>query len=111
MLAALATAGGELRVTGAAELRVKESDRITALVPACGRWARTPTSCPTGSTFAARARLTGGVVDAHDDHRLAMAFAIAALTASGPVTIEAPKPRPCRIRRFSTISTGCAREG
>ena len=33
VLAVLATAGGELRVTGASELRVKESDRITALIP------------------------------------------------------------------------------
>jgi 3-phosphoshikimate 1-carboxyvinyltransferase len=35
-------------------------------------------------------RLHGGVVDSFDDHRIAMAFAIGALFAEGPVTIERP---------------------
>ena len=76
-------------MTGAGELRVKESDRITrAGRPGCARSAPTPTNCPTAFTSAARGRLTGGMVHAHDDHRLAMAFAVAALAADGPVTIE-----------------------
>ncbi len=110
VLGALATAGGELRVTGAAELRVKESDRITALVAGLRALGADADELPDGFHIRGGRPLTGGVVDAHDDHRLAMAFAVAALTASGPVTIAAPTPRRCRIRRSSTISIGCARE-
>ncbi len=88
VLGALATAGGELRVTGAAELRVKESDRIAALVAGLRTLGADADELPDGFHIRGGRPLTGGVVDAHDDHRLAMAFAIAALTASGPVTIR-----------------------
>ena len=88
VLAALATAGGELRVTGAAELRVKESDRITALVTGLRAMGADADELPDGFHIRGRAPLAGGVVHAHDDHRLAMAFAIAGLMARGPVTIE-----------------------
>jgi 3-phosphoshikimate 1-carboxyvinyltransferase len=43
---------------------------------------------PDGFEVRASRRLRGGAVDAHEDHRLAMAFAIAALGASGPTTIH-----------------------
>ena len=88
VLAALATAGGELRVTGASELRVKESDRISALVEGLRALGADVDELPDGFHVRSGRRLTGGVVQAHDDHRLAMAFAIAGLTATGPVTIE-----------------------
>jgi 3-phosphoshikimate 1-carboxyvinyltransferase len=88
VLAALATAGGELRVTGASELRVKESDRITALVKGLRALGADAEELADGFHIRGRQALTGGVVHAHDDHRLAMAFAVAALTARGPVTIE-----------------------
>lgn len=88
VLAALATAGGELRVTGAAELRVKESDRITSLVAGLRALGADADELPDGFHIRSTRRLTGGLVDAHDDHRLVMAFAIAALAATGPVTIE-----------------------
>jgi 3-phosphoshikimate 1-carboxyvinyltransferase len=88
VLAVLATAGGELRVTGASELRVKESDRITALVQGLRTLGADANELPDGFHVRAGNRLTGGVVQAHGDHRLAMAFAVAGLTASEPVTIE-----------------------
>jgi 3-phosphoshikimate 1-carboxyvinyltransferase len=88
VLAVLATAGGELRVTGASELRVKESDRITALVQGLRNLGADADELPDGFHVRSGRRLTGGVVQAHGDHRLAMAFAIAGLTASEPVTIE-----------------------
>jgi 3-phosphoshikimate 1-carboxyvinyltransferase len=88
VLAALATAGGELRVTGAGELRVKESDRISALVEGLRALGADADELPDGFHIRSGRPLTGGVVHAHDDHRLAMAFAIAALAATGPVTIE-----------------------
>jgi 3-phosphoshikimate 1-carboxyvinyltransferase len=88
VLAVLATAGGELHVTGASELRVKESDRISALVKGLKTLGADADELPDGFHVRGRHRLTGGVVQAHGDHRLVMAFAIAGLTASEPVTIE-----------------------
>ena len=88
VLAVLAAAGGELHVTGASELRVKESDRITALVQGLKTLGADADELPDGFHVRSGHRLTGGVVQAHGDHRLAMAFAIAGLTASEPVTIE-----------------------
>jgi 3-phosphoshikimate 1-carboxyvinyltransferase len=88
ILAVLATAGGELRVTGASELRVKESDRITSLVNGLRTLGADAEELPDGFHVRARGRLTGGVVDAAGDHRLAMAFAVAGLMASAPVAID-----------------------
>jgi 3-phosphoshikimate 1-carboxyvinyltransferase len=87
VLAALATFGGGLSVSGAGELRVKESDRISALVGGLRAMGADADERPDGFTIRPTRRLTGGAVDAHGDHRLAMAFAIAGLGASGPTTI------------------------
>src|SRR5688572_21772495 len=84
VLGALATHGGELRVTGAGELRVKEGVRISALADGVRRMGGEIEEFADGFRVSGRRRLTGGEVDARHDHRLAMAFAIAALGASGP---------------------------
>jgi 3-phosphoshikimate 1-carboxyvinyltransferase len=89
VLAALATHGGELRVSGATELRVKESDRIAALANGLRRMGAAIDEAPDGFHVRGQRRLRGGEVDAENDHRLAMAFAIAALGATGPTTIHA----------------------
>jgi len=88
VLAALATHGGALSVTGAEELRVKESDRISALGEGLRRMGAEIDEQRDGFEVRATRRLRGGEVDAHNDHRLAMAFAVAALGASGPTTIH-----------------------
>jgi 3-phosphoshikimate 1-carboxyvinyltransferase len=88
VLAALATHGGELVVTGAEELRVKESDRISALADGLRRMGADIDERPDGFHVRGQRRLRGGEVDARHDHRLAMAFAIAALGATGPTTIH-----------------------
>ena len=88
VLGALATHGGELRVSGAGELRVKESDRISALADGLRRMGADIDEQPDGFHVRGRHRLRGGEVDARNDHRLAMAFAVAALGASGPTTIH-----------------------
>lgn len=86
-LAALACQAGRVTVRGAAELRVKESDRITSLADGLRRLGASIDERPDG--FHVRGgRLSGGTADALGDHRLAMAFSIAALGASGPSTIE-----------------------
>jgi len=87
VLAALATFGGGIDVRGAAELRVKESDRISALVGGLRAMGADADERPDGFVIRPRSPLAGGSVDAHGDHRLAMAFAIAALGATGPTRI------------------------
>lgn len=83
---AAACAQGVTVVTGAEELRVKESDRIAAMCDGLGTLgisaiARADGAVITGGT------LGGGVVDSKGDHRIAMSFAIAALRANDPITI------------------------
>jgi 3-phosphoshikimate 1-carboxyvinyltransferase len=82
-LAALATHGGGLSVTGAGELRVKESDRIADLVAGLRALGADAEEFEDGFRVSGGRRLTGGIADAAGDHRLAMAFAIAALGADG----------------------------
>jgi 3-phosphoshikimate 1-carboxyvinyltransferase len=86
-LAAMACCGGELLVTGAAELRVKESDRISALAAGIRAMGGDIDELPDGFHVHGARRLAGGHPDAVGDHRLAMAFAVAALAATGETTI------------------------
>ncbi len=92
-IAALAAHGGQVTVSGAAELRVKESDRIAVLVAGFRALGLDADERPdgfvvAGSRAAAGERPKGGVADARGDHRMAMAFAIAALAADKPSTID-----------------------
>lgn len=87
-LAALATFGGGLSVTGAGELRVKESDRIADLVRGLRALGADAEEWPEGFRIGCAGRLRGGEADAAGDHRLAMAFAVAALGAAGPSTLR-----------------------
>jgi 3-phosphoshikimate 1-carboxyvinyltransferase len=85
-LAAMMPEGRTFTVRGAAELRVKESDRISALAEGFRAMGASVDEFEDGFTLQARP-LTGGSVDAAGDHRLAMAFAIAATRAAGPTAI------------------------
>jgi 3-phosphoshikimate 1-carboxyvinyltransferase len=85
-LGALLPEGETMEVRGAAELRVKESDRIARLAQGLRALGASVEEFPDGFRIDARP-LTGGTADSAGDHRLAMAFAIAATGASGPTTI------------------------
>jgi 3-phosphoshikimate 1-carboxyvinyltransferase len=90
-IAALAAHGGRVAVSGAAELRVKESDRIAVLVAGLRALGLAAEERPDGFVVSGTAggrRPSGGVADARGDHRMAMALAIAALAAEGPSTID-----------------------
>jgi 3-phosphoshikimate 1-carboxyvinyltransferase len=87
-LAALATFGGSMAVTGAGELRVKESDRISALIAGLRAMGADADEFADGFAIRGSRQLLGGHVDARHDHRLAMSFAIAALGASQPTEIH-----------------------
>ena len=85
-LAAMMPAGHSLVVRGARELRVKESDRISSLAAGFRAMGSEVEEFDDGFRLVARP-LQAAEVDAVGDHRLAMAFAIAATRAAGPVTI------------------------
>lgn len=85
-LAVMLPAGQTFSVRGAAELRVKESDRIAALARGFRSIGAQVEEYEDGFAIEARP-LTGGHADAAGDHRLAMAFAVAATRAQGPTTI------------------------
>jgi 3-phosphoshikimate 1-carboxyvinyltransferase len=85
-LAAMMPDGRTLTVRGAGELRVKESDRIASLAAGFRAMGSEVTEYEDGFTLTARP-LHGAVLDPAHDHRLAMAFAIAATRADRPVTI------------------------
>jgi 3-phosphoshikimate 1-carboxyvinyltransferase len=107
-LAAWAAHGGELHVTGAGELRVKESDRISALVQGFRALGADVDEFDDGFHLRGARRLRGGQADAAGDHRLAMAFAIAALGASEPsVIMGADSVAISYPEFFSTLDSLC----
>ncbi len=87
LFVAAACAEGETVLTGAAELRVKESDRIQSMADGLQILGIDARPTPDGMIIQG-GEISSGRVRSHGDHRIAMAFAIAALRASGPVEIE-----------------------
>jgi len=83
-----AVAEGVTDVRGAAELRVKESDRIAAIARELGKMGVTVEERPDGFRIAGPQRLRGARVSSGGDHRMAMALAVAGLVADGPTIIE-----------------------
>jgi 3-phosphoshikimate 1-carboxyvinyltransferase len=91
LFVAACCADGETVVTGAEELRVKESDRIAAMAAGFAQLGVTHSVLPDGIRIGGRgdgAAFTGGVVDSCGDHRVAMSFAVASLRAAAPVKIQ-----------------------
>jgi len=87
IMVAAACAEGETVLSGAGELRVKESDRIAAIAAGLGALGVQVEERPDGMSVRGGS-LHGGSVDSRGDHRIAMAFAMAALCADGAVTVR-----------------------
>lgn len=83
---AAACAEGETVLTGAGELRVKESDRIQVMADGLNALGIDARPTPDGMVIRG-GTIGGGQVASHGDHRIAMSFAMAALVASGDITI------------------------
>ncbi|MEO6655184.1 MAG: 3-phosphoshikimate 1-carboxyvinyltransferase [Pyrinomonadaceae bacterium] len=81
---------GGMEIRDAAELRVKESDRIAAIVENLERMGADVTEFPDGFKVE-RSNLNGAVIDSFGDHRIAMAFAVAGLLADGDTEIRGSK--------------------
>ena len=86
LFVAAACASGQTRLSGAEELRVKESDRIQVM--ADGLQILGVDAQPTADGMVIQGGLIGGgVVSSHGDHRIAMSFSIAGLRAHAPITV------------------------
>jgi 3-phosphoshikimate 1-carboxyvinyltransferase len=84
---AASVADGETRIVGASRLRLKESDRLRTVTDMLTALGGDITETDEGLIIHGVPRLTGGVVDAAGDHRIAMSGAVASLVCDGPVTI------------------------
>jgi len=84
---AAACASGETLVRGAAELRVKESDRLAAMAAGLQAVGVEHELLPDGLRVRGMPGLSGATIDSRGDHRIAMAFAVAALRARAPIEI------------------------
>ncbi|MGH2786718.1 MAG: 3-phosphoshikimate 1-carboxyvinyltransferase [Actinomycetota bacterium] len=85
---AAAKATGTTEITGAAELRVKESDRISAVAAGLRALGADVEELADGLRIAGGAEFSRGEIDSRGDHRVAMAFAIAALVANDNVRVK-----------------------
>ena len=91
VLALLATqASGTTIIKDAAELRVKETDRIEAVTKELVAIGANVEATEDGMIIHGPTPLTGGEMDSYGDHRLGMMAAIAALISSEPITIKDP---------------------
>ena len=109
LLAVVATqADGDTRVTGAAELRVKESDRIAAIADGLTRMGADIRALPDGFVVRGPTPLSGAELDARGDHRIAMALAIAASIADGPSTLSGAEWVDVSYPGFFPALAGCA---
>jgi 3-phosphoshikimate 1-carboxyvinyltransferase len=89
VLAVLGAATEEgLTVKDASELRIKETDRIQAVVENLRRMGVQAEEAPDGMFIPGRQKFHAAAIDSFGDHRIAMAFAVAGLAADGETTIE-----------------------
>lgn len=87
LFVAASCAEGTTVLTGAEELRVKESDRIQSMADGLVTLGVKAKATPDGIVIEG-GPIGGGEVESHGDHRIAMAFAVAALRAEAPITIK-----------------------
>jgi len=101
LLACVAAAAGvDLEISGAAELRVKESDRISAVVHNLRTVGADAEELPDGLRVHASRRPMSGAVDPRGDHRIAMAFGILSAASGNRITVTNPECVAVSYPRF-----------
>jgi len=103
---AAAVASGSTLIRGAAELRVKESDRIATMAAGLRALGASIEETPDGAIIHG-GRLGAGSVESHLDHRIAMSFAVAGLVAGGPVRIHDCSHVATSFPGFLELANGC----
>ena len=89
-----------LVVRGAQELRVKESDRIATVAENLQRMGAKVEVFPDGFAIPGKQALAGAEIESHGDHRIVMAFAVAALAAKGETRIKNSDAATVSFPRF-----------
>jgi 3-phosphoshikimate 1-carboxyvinyltransferase len=106
LFVAAACAEGKTVVTGAEELRVKESDRIQVMADGLIALGVDAQATDDGMIIQGGG-IAGGTVHSHDDHRIAMAFAMAGLRASGDIHIEDCDNVDTSFPGFAELAASC----
>lgn len=106
---AAAFAEGELELSGAEELRLKESDRLAALAEGLQAMGVDVQERPDGLLVRGGRRPRGARLRSHGDHRIAMAFAVAALAAEGDTELEGAEAAAVSFPEFYERLRGAAR--
>jgi len=106
LFVAAACAEGQTIVTGAEELRVKESDRIQVMADGLIALGVNARATDDGMIIQG-SEIAGGTVHSHDDHRIAMAFAMAGLRASGDIHIEDCDNVNTSFPGFAELASSC----
>jgi len=106
LFVAAACADGPTVVRGAAELRVKESDRLAAMAAGLRTLGLRIDETPDGATIHP-GPLGGGTIESHGDHRIAMAFAVAAQRAAGQVVVDDVANVATSFPGFDSLACGC----
>jgi 3-phosphoshikimate 1-carboxyvinyltransferase len=111
---AAACAEGETLVRGAEELRVKESDRLAVMAAGLAALGVEHELLPDGMWIRGRPgpapAFSGGRIDSHGDHRVAMAFAVAALRASAAIEIDDTANVATSFPGFAALARGAGLE-
>jgi 3-phosphoshikimate 1-carboxyvinyltransferase len=106
LFVAAAVAEGRTTIRGAAELRVKESDRLATMASGLRVLGACVEEAPDGATIEG-GTLAGGTVESLTDHRIAMSFAVAGLVAKGPVRINDCRHVATSFPGFMALANGC----
>jgi 3-phosphoshikimate 1-carboxyvinyltransferase len=111
LFVAAACAEGQTILTGAAELRVKESDRIQVMADGLQALGIDCTPTPDGMVIQGKggqdnkqAIFGSGTIESHHDHRIAMSFSIAGLRASGNITIIGTETVATSFPNFTVLA-------
>ena len=106
LFVAAACAEGQTVVTGAEELRVKESDRIQVMADGLQALGVSARATEDGMIING-GEIAGGIVHSQDDHRIAMAFAMAGLRATGDIHIEDCDNVNTSFPGFAELAASC----
>ena len=102
-------AEGTTVIKDAAELRVKESDRLAVTATQLNKMGAKITELPDGLEITGGSSLTGTEVESHSDHRIAMSLAIAALNANGTTTVGGAEAAAISYPEFFDTLTAIVR--
>ena len=107
LFVAAAAAQGRTKISGAAELRVKESDRIAVMADGLQALGVDATATPDGMLITGQPQFGGAKIDSRGDHRIAMAFAIAGIRTTKPLHLTGCGAIATSFPNFASLALEC----